>query len=105
MKRTPKLILSSLVLTFASHSFAASSDLISLYQHAENYDADIFAAKSAFMAEQEGENIALAGLLPLVNAQASAERINSNNDIGNDDSYKTQNYSVSLTQPLFNLES
>jgi len=106
MKKTPKLILSSIIVTLASHSFAASSDLISLYKSAENYDADIFAAKSAFMAEKEGENIALAGLLPSINGAASAGRTNANKDFpSKDDSYKSQNYSVSLTQPLFNLQS
>jgi len=107
MKKTSKLILSSIVIAFTSHSFAASSDLISLYKNAENYDAGIFAAKSAFMAEQEGENIALASLLPFINGAASAGRTNSNRDspAGRDDSYKSQDYSVSLTQPLFNLQS
>ena len=93
-------------MTFASHSFSASSDLISLYKNAENYDAGIFAAKSAFMAEKEGENIALAELLPAINGAASASRTNANKDTpGRDDSYKTQNYSVSLSQTLFNLQS
>jgi len=107
MKKTSKLILSSIVIAFTSHSFAASSDLISLYKSAENYDAGIFAARSAFLAEKEGEDIALAGLLPSINGLASAGRTNSNKDYpaGRDDSYKTQNYSVSLTQPLFNLQS
>jgi outer membrane protein len=106
MKKAPKLILSSIVMAFASHSFAASSDLISLYKNAENYDAEIFAAKAAFMAEKEGENIALAELLPSINASASAGRINSNKDSpSSDDSVKSQDYSVSLTQPLVNLQS
>ena len=107
MKKIPKLLLSSIALAFASHSFAASSDLVSLYKHAENYDAGIFAAKSAFMAEKEGENIAFASLLPSINGSASAGRTNSNRDLplGRDDSYKSQDYSVSLTQPLFNLQS
>jgi outer membrane protein len=106
MKKAPKLIFSSILMAFASHSFAASSDLISLYKNAENYDADIFAAKSAFMAISEGEDITLAELLPSINGAASAERTNANRDApSSDDSYKSQNYSVSLTQPLFNLQS
>ena len=106
MKKIPKLILSSIVMAIASHSFAASSDLISLYKNAENYDAEIFAAKSAFLAEKEGENIALAALLPSINGAASVGRTNANNDgLSPDDSYKSQNYSVSLKQPLFNLQN
>jgi len=92
-------------MTFTSHSFSASSDLISLYKNAENYDSGIFAARSAFMAESEGENIALARLLPAIKGDASVGRTNSNNDSQGDDSHKSQNYSVSLTQPLFNLQS
>ena len=103
MTRIPKLFLSSLIMTFASHSFASSSDLIGLYQHAENYDSGIFAARSAFLAEKEGENLALAGLLPAINGSVSAVRTNSNNELQGDDNYKTLNYAVSLTQPIFNL--
>jgi len=100
MTRIPKLFLSSLIMTFASHSFASSSDLIGLYQHAENYDSGIFAAKSAFLAEKEGENLALAGLLPAINGKVTAARTNSNSEF-----YKTLKYEVSLTQPIFNLPS
>jgi len=106
MKKTPQLILSSIVMAFASHSFAASYDLISLYKNAENYDADTFAAKSAFMAVKEGEDIALASLLPFIKGEASAGRTNANRDLpSKDDSSKSQNYSVSLIQPLFNLQN
>jgi len=105
MKKTPKLILSSILMAVASQSFAASYDLISLYKSAENYDADTFAAKSAFMAIKEGEDIALASLLPSVNGTASISTTNANkNAPSNDDSFKTKAYSVSLTQPLFNLQ-
>jgi len=94
-------------MAIASQSFAASSDLISLYQHAENYDSGIFSARSAFLAEQEGENLALAGLLPSFNGRVSAGRTNTNNtnESQSDNSYKTLNYAVSLAQPLFNLPS
>lgn len=104
MRRTPKLILSGMIMVFASQSFAASSDLISLYQQAENYDADIFAARSAYLAEKENENLALAGLLPSLNGSATAARVNSNTEApSGDDGYKSLNYAVSLSQPLLNL--
>lgn len=106
MTKTPKFILSGIVMALAGHTFAGGSDLLTLYKYAENYDADIFAAKSAYMAEQEGEDIALAGLLPTLNGSASAGRTNANKDSpSNDDSYKYQKYSISLSQPLFNLQT
>jgi len=105
MKRTPKFVISSILSIFITPVFADSADLLSLYQHAENYDADIFAAQSAYLAEQQGESLAFAGLLPSLNADVSAGRTNSNSDLNRDDSYKTLNYALSLTQPLFNLSS
>ena len=105
MKRTPKFVISSILSLFITPVFADSADLLSLYQHAENYDADIFAAQSAYLAEQQGESLAFAGLLPSLNAVVRAGRTNSNSDLNGDDSYKTLNYELSLTQPLFNLPS
>jgi len=106
MKRTPKLLISSLLSLVIAPAFAGSTDLISLYEKAENYDAETFAAHSAFLAEQEGENLSFASLLPSLNASVSAGRTNSNsNQLPGDDSYKTQNYRVSLSQPLLNLPS
>jgi outer membrane protein len=103
MKRTYKLLISSF-LTFAiSPAYADNADLLSLYQKAENYDAEIFAAHSAYLAEQEGENLSFSGLLPSLNASTSLSRTNSNNPFSGDDSYKSRNFSVSLSQPLFNL--
>jgi len=105
MKRTPKFVISSILSLFITPVFADSADLLSLYQHAENYDADIFAAQSAYLAEQQGESLAFAGLLPSLNAKVNAGRTNSNSDLNGDDSYKTLNYELSLKQPLFNLPS
>ena len=106
MKRTPKIVISSILSLMMTPAFADSTNLLSLYQQAENYDADIFAAQSAYQAEQQGESLAFAGLLPSLNASASATRTNSNiNQTPGDDSYKTRNYALSLKQPLLNLPS
>ena len=103
MRQALKASISAMILLFTSPSFAASIDLISLYQRAVNYDSDLFAAKSAYLAEKENETIAFASLLTSINGQANVGRTNSNNDLQADDSYKSINYSVSLTQPLVNL--
>lgn len=92
-------------LIFASGAWAQSTDLLSLYKNAVNYDADIAAARSALLAEQEDENVALANLLPALSAQASKGHTDSNKELSDDDSFYTTRYSVSLTQPLFNLPS
>ena len=82
---------------------AENTSLLSLYKLAENYDAEIFSAQSAFLAERENESIALASALPTLNATLSSGRTNSNSDSRGDDTYKTTSYSVSLSQSLINL--
>jgi outer membrane protein len=108
MKHTSKLlvstVLSCITLPFlASSAYAQSTDLLSLYKKAENYDAEIFAAQSAYMAELEGKKIAFAGLLPSINASASLSHTNSNGLYQSDDTYKNKAYTLTLSQPLLNL--
>lgn len=108
MKHTSKLlvstVLSCIALPFlASSASAQSTDLLSLYKKAENYDASIFAAQSAYLAELEGEKVTFSGLLPSINASASFGHTNSNGVGNRNDSYKTKNYSLTLSQPLLNL--
>lgn len=105
MKRLPKLLLSGLISLSFFPGATWGSDLISLYKQAENYDAEIFAAKSAFLAEREGENIALSQLLPSVNASASLRHTDTKSDSQGDESFKTTSYGLSLSQPLFNYSS
>ena len=105
MKQLPKLLISSLVTLTAFPALSTGADLLSLYKKAENYDADIFAAKSAYLAELEGENIAFGQLLPSLNATASINLTDTDNDVQVDDSYKTRTYSVSLSQPLLNFST
>ena len=105
MKQLPKLLISSLVTLTAFPGLTMGADLLSLYKKAENYDAGIFAARSAYLAEKEGENIAFGQLLPSLNASASINHIDADNDAQPDDSYKTRTYSVTLSQPLLNFSS
>ncbi|WP_369820104.1 TolC family protein, partial [Oleiphilus sp. HI0043] len=102
MKHTSKLLISTFLscMTLPFIASAQSTDLLSLYKKAENYDAEIFAAQSAYLAEQEGQKIEFAGLLPTVNARASLSHTNSNGLSSSDNSYKQKNYYLSLSQPL-----
>lgn len=105
MKRLPKLLVSSLITFSALPGLATGADLLSLYKKAENYDADIFAAQSAYFAEREGENIAFSQLLPSINASASVSHVDSESDLQGDDSFKNTSYGLSLSQPIFNFSS
>lgn len=105
MKQLPKLLISSLVTLTTLPSLAIGADLLGLYKKAENYDAEIFAAKSAYLAEKEGENIAFGQLLPSINASAIKSYTDADNDTQPDDSYKTRTYSVALSQPLINFNT
>ncbi|MDX1453608.1 MAG: TolC family outer membrane protein [Oleiphilaceae bacterium] len=87
----------------SSPVFANSTDLISLYREAVNYDAEIAAAKAGLYAEQTNEDLRLSFLLPQINGEANYGHTNSNKQIQSSDSYETTSYSVTLTQPLFNL--
>lgn len=100
-----KAIFSGLMATMFSsgHVLANSTDLISLYERAVDYDADIAAAQAGYRAEQTNEDLALSTLLPQLNASANVGHTNGNSELNDDDSYNTTRYEVSLTQPLFNL--
>ncbi|WP_068475311.1 MULTISPECIES: TolC family outer membrane protein [unclassified Oleiphilus] len=102
-----KLVLCIAISCLASvgSALADTYDLVELYQSALTYDADIAAAESAYVAEQEQENIALANLLPQIDADASIGHTNDEIKKGPNvsDSYKSTTYGVSLTQPLFNM--
>ncbi|MFV1871708.1 MAG: TolC family outer membrane protein [Oleiphilus sp.] len=105
MKQLPKLFVSSLMTLSILPSVSMGADLLSLYQKAENYDAETFAAKSAYLAELEGENVAMAALLPSLGASANISHTNSNPLIQQDDDYTTRNFTVSLSQPLINFSN
>lgn len=105
MKTLRKLLVSTTLIYIAgaANSYADSYDLLALYKSAQQYDADMASAESAYKAEQQGEDIALSGLLPQLSANARAGVTDNevNKGAGTSDSYKTTAYGVTLTQPLF----
>jgi len=103
MKHSKILIISILLSLIFTPVNAESTKLLNLYKQAENYDTEIFAAQSAYLAERENESIALASALPKLNASVSSSRTNSNSDLQGNDTYKSTSYSVSLSQSLINL--
>ncbi len=90
-------------------SSALATDLVTIYEQAVQYDSGIAASKAAYQAEQEGTYQARATLLPIITANASAGHSDQEYDETSltavDDSFKTTEYGVSLTQPLFRADS
>ena len=109
MNTFKKLILSTgIICSFGTQpALAEIYDLAQLYQSALNYDADIAAAESAYKAEQEQENTALAGLLPQLDANASKGFVDREikQGSGTSDSYESTAYGLTLTQPLLSMPS
>jgi outer membrane protein len=105
MKQLPKLLISSVFSFSLLPGLATGADLLSLYKKAENYDADIFAARSAYLAEREGENIAFSQLLPSINASASLRHTDVDGDLRGDESYKNTGFGLNLSQPVFNFSA
>mgnify|MGYP003627341731 CR=1 FL=1 len=105
MKKTSKVILSSLASALLMPTLTYGADLFSLYRAAEYYDADIAAAQLAYEAEKEGENLSLASLLPTLNGSVSAAHVNYDGQFQDKNIYQTKTYVVSLTQPIINMPS
>ncbi len=105
MKQLPKLFVSSLLSISMLPAVTVGADLLSLYQKAENYDADIFAAKSVYFAEREGENIARSSLLPTLSASASIGHIDFDSDLLGKDGYINSGYALTLSQPLLDMSA
>lgn len=102
----------SLMAAFSAGSALATEDLMSLYQKAAQYDADYLAAIANTEADREEINKARAQFFP--KAQLSASRGRGITDrttqsvagaIDTHLDYETQNYALSIKQPLFNKEA
>jgi protease secretion system outer membrane protein len=102
----------SLVLTVSASLANAADDLMSLYQKAAQYDADYLAAVANTEADREEINKARAQFFP--KAQLAASRGRGITDrttqsvagaIDTHLDYETQNYALSIKQPLFNKET
>ncbi|MEI2637137.1 MAG: TolC family outer membrane protein [Methylotenera sp.] len=91
---------------------SAADDLISLYQQAVNYDAKYRAALANTDADREEINKAKALFYPKAQLGASRGRgetgrttQTTNGTVESDLSYHTQNYALSVRQPLYNKET
>jgi len=113
MKRHPSLLVAALttVISFSAATSQASS-LQDMYALALENDHQIKADTAAYRAGMESKTIGRAGLLPQISASASISDINQSSTsyqaaVGHVATFETESdnkaYSVSLTQPLFNM--
>ena len=82
-------------------SFASpAEDLISVYKAATQHDPQFRAARAEFQAQLESRNQSTALFLPTISANAFYND-NSDSTPTSTDDYKTNGYSLNLTQPLY----
>lgn len=79
-----------------------STDLMSLYRESRLEDPRVLAAYARAKAGKEHAREAFGSLLPQITAQAGANRINQNNALASQ-TFNSENYSVGLSQVLFNV--
>lgn len=103
MALKPSLLALALGLSWASALQAA--DLVTVYQHALDYDSELAAARATYQAQEEVVNEARSGLLPQVGAGASLSRNKRDSDLAGDNTYNSFGYSIELTQPLFRADT
>lgn len=103
MKRMIPLLLTGLL----SSGLAHAADLLSVYRDASDHDTQYAIARSSRDAGIEKLPQGLAGLLPMVNLQASSTwndvdfHLRSATGMDTQAKYNTNNWNVTLTQPLF----
>ncbi|WP_438951184.1 TolC family outer membrane protein [Porticoccus sp.] len=95
--------------------FAVGETLSQIYEHAVEHDPQLRAAQAAFRADSESKNIGRAGLLPQITATGEYQEQESNGSSrtvlsqtvtpgrDGDTDTDTKGYSISLTQPIFDL--
>src|SRR5690606_41491073 len=103
MALKPSLLALALGLSWASALQAA--DLVTVYQHALDYDSELAAARATYHAQEEVVNEARSGLLPQVGAGASLSRNYRDSDLAGDNTYNSFGYSIELTQALFSADT
>lgn len=91
-------ILTSLLLSIDAYAV----DLLQVYREALGNDPVIASARASRDAGQERTIQGRAGLLPTIGASGSYNQVNARTDFGSAD-YKTNNYTLALTQPLFRM--
>ena len=78
-----------------------SADLMQLYRESRLEDPRVLASYSRAQSSQEQQREAMGGLLPQITANAGANRIKQVNETTNQ-IYNSENYSVTLSQHLYN---
>ena len=92
------------ILLLSSLSFSSfSDDLLSVYKSAELNDSAFRAARAEYSALLESKNQSIAGFLPVISANVfytdnDSETVTTSTS---SDNYKTDGYSLNLTQPLY----
>ncbi|MBJ6138718.1 TolC family outer membrane protein [Marinobacter litoralis] len=100
-----KRLLPGLIALLAAQP-AFSLDLMETYEKALSYDSGIASAMARFQSQQAASDVSKSALLPQIGAYADANHIDFDADNGQgSDSYKSLNYGVQLTQPIFRADS
>lgn len=101
-----KRLLPGLITLFAAQP-ALALDLMDTYEKALSYDSGIASARASFEAQQSATDVSKSQLLPQISAFADANHTDfeSTGNSASDDSYKTLNYGVQLSQPLFRAQT
>lgn len=97
-KRSLNLMTISLLSSLSFSSFA--DDLLTVYKLAVQNDTQFRAAQAEYKALLESKNQSMAGFLPTISANAFYND-NSDKSSTSSDDYKTDGYSLNLTQPLY----
>ncbi|WP_336368399.1 TolC family outer membrane protein [Marinobacter sp. C2H3] len=98
-----KRLMSGLIGLMAAQPVLAM-DLVETYNKALTYDSGLAAAKATFEAQKAAVDVSKSALLPQIGASAEAQHIDVDGD-AQDESYKSYNYGVNLTQPLFRADA
>lgn len=98
-----KRILSAVIAALSAHPVLAM-DLVETYEKALSYDSGIASARATFEAQQANIDVSRSSLLPQIGAFGDASHIDSDGP-GQNVSYKSYQYGVQLTQPLFRADA
>ena len=95
-----KRLLPGLITLLAAQP-ALALDLMETYEKALSYDSGIASAMAQFQAQQAASDVSKSSLLPQIGAFAEGNHIDFDAKNGPGDSYKSLEYGVRLTQPIF----
>lgn len=91
------------ILITMTFTCAHADDLLQIYQLALKNDPTFRAAEAQYMSDKQNIGIARAALLPSLDLSAAYNRSYNNTNLNGNFYDTTQQYGVSLSQPLFNL--